>query len=202
MQLTETDALLIIDVQNDFLPGGALAVSGGNEIVPLLNRYIALFAQQRLPVIATRDWHPADHCSFVAQGGIWPAHCVANSEGAAFPALLALPPSTVCISKATNKRQDAYSAFDHTDLANRLHLLGTSRLFAGGLATDYCVLHSVIDALSLGFQVCLLMDAVRAVDARPDDGQDAIKAMLMRGAVPVSLVDIQGGYQTRPSPSQ
>lgn len=182
IELNEGDALLLVDVQNDFLPGGKLAVAGGDEIVPVLNRYIALFEHAALSVFATRDWHPADHCSFTAQGGIWPSHCVAGSEGAAFPAALRLPALAVVISKATTPQVDAYSGFQETDLATRLRSLDVARLFIGGLATDYCVLNTVNDALKNGFEVVLLLDAIRAVNLAPDDGKTAIEEMIRRGA--------------------
>jgi nicotinamidase/pyrazinamidase len=180
--LNATDALLLVDVQNDFLPGGKLAVAGGDEVIPVLNRYIALFQGAALPVFATRDWHPADHCSFSARGGIWPAHCIAGSEGAAFPAALQLPACAIVVSKATTPQADAYSGFQETDLAAQLHGLKSERLFIGGLATDYCVLNTVNDALKHGFKAVLLLDAIRAVNLAPDDGKNAIEQMVRCGA--------------------
>src|SRR5450759_2178167 len=147
------DALLIVDVQNDFLPGGSLAVPHGDEVVTVLNRYLKLFETRTLPVYATRDWHPAQHCSFRAQGGPWPPHCVAKTSGAAFAAALQLPPSAVIISKAATVEQDAYSGFQGTSLDQQLRADNIRRLFIGGLATDYCVLNTVRDALRLGYQV-------------------------------------------------
>ncbi len=182
------DALLIVDVQNDFLPGGSLAVPHGDEIVPVLNRYLKIFAA--LPVYATRDWHPANHCSFRAQGGIWPPHCVAGTHGAEFAAELQLPPSTTVISKATKLEHDAYSSFQDTDLDTMLFSAKVRRLFVGGLATDYCVLNTVRDAIGLGYQVLLLGDAIRAVDVQPGDGQRAEQEMLKRGAQRITLEEI------------
>ncbi len=176
------DALLIVDVQNDFLPGGALAVPEGDAVIAPLNRMIDRFRARGLPVIATRDWHPANHCSFTSQGGPWPPHCVADTPGAAFAPALRLPDDAVIISKATNPDADAYSGFQGTDLAAKLRELGVGRLFVGGLATDYCVLHTVLDALEAGFDVTLLRDAVRAVNLRPDDGAQAIQRMREAGA--------------------
>lgn len=176
------DALLVVDVQNDFLPGGSLAVPGGYAVVPVLNRYLARFAGASLPVYATRDWHPPDHCSFREQGGVWPPHCVAGSEGAAFSTLLQLPASAVVISKAERPEVDAYSGFAGTGLAEKLREAGVSRLFVGGLATDYCVLNTVRDALADGFAVVLLEDAIRAVDVQPGDGRRAIAEMARLGA--------------------
>ncbi|NIM71204.1 MAG: isochorismatase family protein [Xanthomonadales bacterium] len=187
VELEASDALVLVDVQHDFLPGGALPVPLGNEVVPPLNGYIALFRSRGLPVFATRDWHPPDHCSFVGQGGPWPPHCVAGSAGARFADDLALPEDVTIISKDTGREQNTYSGFEDTDLGARLRRLGVRRLFIGGLATDYCVLNTVRDALRLGFGVFLLDDAVRAVDVDPGDGRRARKTMLELGALPLSL---------------
>jgi len=181
------DALLIVDVQNDFLPGGNLAVPHGDEVVPALNRAIGAFEAQGLPVYATRDWHPERHCSFRAQGGPWPPHCVAHTRGAEFAPALRLPPAATVISKATSADRDAYSGFEGTDLDRRLRAAGVRRLFVGGLATDYCVLNTVRDALQLGYEVQLLTDAIRAVDVQPGDGQRAEAEMTSLGAQPLAL---------------
>lgn len=190
MQLMSKDALLIVDVQNDFLPGGSLAVPKADEIIPVLNRYIAQFVNHSLPVYATRDWHPADHCSFQAQGGPWPSHCIANTAGARFAANLNLPSNVLIVSKAAMPQKDAYSGFEGTDLARRLRSQGVERLFIGGLATDYCVLNTVRDALAGGFAVFFLRDAVRAVDVHLGDGEAAISEMIAGGAYPVRYEDI------------
>lgn len=184
-QPLQGDALLIVDVQKDFLPGGQLAVPAGNEVVAPLNDWIARFASADLPVFATRDWHPADHCSFQAQGGPWPPHCVAETEGAEFADGLELPPSSTIIGKATHVDTDAYSGFAGTDLHQLLQRHGVNRLFIGGLATDYCVLNSVRDALKLGYKVHLLMAGMRAVNVNPEDGAKAIAEMIAAGAVAV-----------------
>ena len=181
------DALLIVDVQNDFLPGGSLAVPRGDSVVPVLNRYLEIFAEQDLPVYATRDWHPPLHCSFRAQGGPWPPHCIAKTSGAAFAAALQLPPAAVIISKATTVEQDAYSGFQGTGLDRKLRVAGIRRLYIGGLATDYCVLNTVRDALRLGYQVLLLCDAIRAVDVQPGDGLRAEEEMVSLGAQRITL---------------
>jgi len=181
------DALLIVDVQIDFLPGGALGVPDGDAVIPVLNRYIDLFTAAGLPIYATRDWHPDGHCSFGPQGGPWPPHCVQGTEGAAIAGGLHLPKDAPVISKADTVEKDAYSGFQGTDLAHRLRGAGIRRLFIGGLATDYCVLNTVQDALGEGFGVCLLTDAIRAVDAHSGDGQRAERAMTGAGAVPVDL---------------
>jgi len=177
IHLQTGDALIAVDVQNDFLPGGSLAVPEGDAVVPALNRYLAAFAAHALPVFATRDWHPAKHCSFKAQGGIWPPHCVAATRGAEFAHDLALPSAAVIVSKAATPEADAYSGFAGTDLAARLHAVRATRLFIGGLATDYCVLNTVKDALAEGFGVLLLADAIRAVDVDPGDGARAVVQM-------------------------
>ena len=176
------DALIVVDVQNDFLPGGALAVARGDEVIAPLNRWARAFADAGLPVFATRDWHPADHCSFKAQGGPWPPHCVAGTPGAAFASSLKLPPATQIISKATTPGQDAYSGFGGTDLAERLERAGVRRVLVGGLATDYCVLNTVLDARKAGFEVLVPESAVRAVDVQPGDGARALERMKQAGA--------------------
>ncbi|MDX8410504.1 MAG: isochorismatase family protein [Mariprofundaceae bacterium] len=181
--LNRHDALIIVDVQNDFLPRGALAVPGGAAVIPVLRHYLQRFLDEKLPVIATRDWHTPHHCSFTAQGGPWPAHCVAETRGAAFAAELDLETHALIISKATEAGSDAYSGFDRTGLDDELRRLGISRIFVGGLATDYCVLKTVLDGLMLGYNVCLLVDAIRAVDVAPGDGDRAIRDMSEKGAV-------------------
>ena len=183
------DALLILDVQVDFLPGGALAVPHGDEVVPVLNRYIEVARRNGVPVFASRDWHPERHCSFREQGGMWPPHCIARSPGAQFVPGLQLPPDTGLVSKATLEAPDAYSAFSGTDLERRLRERGVRRVLAGGLATDYCVLNTVRDALAAGFEVGLLVDAIRAVDVHPGDGVRAEREMRASGAVPMTLTE-------------
>lgn len=185
--LSRTDALLVVDVQNDFLPGGALGVRGGDEVIPVLNRYIAAFVREGLPVFATRDWHPAHHCSFQPQGGPWPIHCVMHTPGAEFPASLRLPASTVIISKASAPDRDSYSGFEGSALETALREAGATCLFIGGLTTDYCVVNTVKDGLAKGFQVVLLRDAIRAVNLHPDDGRKAEEEMLRLGAVPFQI---------------
>ncbi|HVL75218.1 MAG TPA: isochorismatase family protein [Noviherbaspirillum sp.] len=194
------DALLVVDVQNDFLAGGSLPVPGGDAIIPILNRYIALFKRNRLPVFATRAWHPQRHASFAEQGGPWPPHCVAGTPGAAFPASLALPDDVIVVSKVANEQRDAYSGFQETDLDWRLRIAGVDRLFVGGMATDYCVLNTVRDALAHGFDVMLLLDAIRAINTRARDGDAAIAEMLARGALGVQLDDLEAGWERRPHP--
>jgi nicotinamidase/pyrazinamidase len=181
------DALVVVDVQNDFLPGGALAVPQGAAVVPALNRYLAAWRARGLPVFATRDRHPAEHCSFHARGGPWPVHCVAGTPGADFAPGLDLPNDAVVVSKGESRDRDAYSGFDGTDLHERLQRAGIRRLFVGGLATDYCVLATVRDAVRLGYTVRVLADAIEAVDVHPGDGQRAEAEMAGAGvgAVPI-----------------
>jgi len=185
------DALIIVDLQNDFLPGGNLAVPGGDATVPVMNVYVERFAAQRLPIVATRDWHPANHCSFKAQGGPWPPHCVAESPGAQFAPGLALPADVRIVSKATRPDADAYSGFAGTDLDEWLRNQGVRRVFVGGLATDYCVLNTVRDACRLGYDVWVLVDAIRAVDVKAGDGDRAITEMAALGARTAQLGDLE-----------
>lgn len=180
-------ALLIVDVQNDFLPGGSLAVPDGDEVVPVLNRYIALARARGVPVFASRDWHPGTHCSFHALGGPWPPHCVAGTAGAEFASGLELPQDAVVISKALRTDADAYSAFEGTDLGPRLRELNVKRVLVGGLATDYCVLNTVLDAIKSGFGVLLLKDAIRAVNVKAGDGERAELQMAGAGAIPIRI---------------
>lgn len=195
--LQAADALIVVDVQRDFLPGGALAVPHGDDVVPVLNRYVRLFGKAGLPIIFSRDWHPYNHCSFRGQGGPWPVHCVAESPGADFAPGLEIPAAAVLISKATLVHADAYSAFQGTDLAQCLRRQGSKRLFIGGLATDYCVLETVRDALRERFEVLLLEDAIRAVDIDPGDGLRAVQAMKAAGAGLVSYDSMhEAGHET------
>jgi nicotinamidase/pyrazinamidase len=185
--LRSDDALVVADIQSDFLPGGALGISGGNDVLPALEEYIRRFHARGLPIFLTRDWHPSNHCSFRTRGGPWPVHCVAGSPGSLPPPAFQAPASAVLIYKAVDPDEEAYSAFQNTPLHRHLQALGVSRLFIGGLATDYCVLNSVKDARALGYDVCLLMDGIKAVNLRPDDGRHAEQEMLRLGALPMRL---------------
>lgn len=185
------DALLLVDVQNDFLPGGALGIAGADAIVPVLNQYLRYFTPRRLPIFASRDWHPENHCSFHEQGGRWPVHCVAHTHGAEFSHELQLPALAITVSKATTPGREALSAFAGTELAAQLQARGVQRLFVGGLATDYCVLHTVCDALRRGFRVHVLADAIRAVDSSRGDGELAIAEMQRCGALLTTLEDFR-----------
>ncbi len=183
-ELTASDALLLVDVQNDFCPGGALAVADGDAVVPVLNGWIAAAQQGGAKVYASRDWHPADHLSFAEQGGIWPPHCVQDTPGAAFHQDLELPDDAAVVSKADQADREAYSAFDSGELGRKLHAAGIRRLWVGGLATDYCVKASVLDAVELpGLEVHVIADAIRAVDVAPGDGEAALNEMREAGAI-------------------
>ncbi|CAI4033858.1 Nicotinamidase [Nitrospira tepida] len=188
--LTAGDALLIADIQNDFLPGGALGITGGDRILPALHRYMERFQAKGLPIWLSRDWHPSDHCSFKERGGPWPVHCVADTAGALPPPSFHPPSQAFTIYKATARDREAYSAFQETSLDRELRAQGVRRLFIGGLATDYCVLNSVKDGLRLGYTVHLLMDGICAVNASPTDGKQAEDEMIRLGARPTRLEDL------------
>ena len=188
------DALLIIDVQNDFCPGGALAVADGDQVVPALNRYIEKFRQRKLPILATRDWHPAKTRHFKAFGGLWPPHCIQGSKGAEFRSDLQLPSDAVVVSAGMSPDEEGYSGFEGRDdrgvaLADLLRGLGVERIYVGGLATDYCVKHTVLDGVKHGFQVVLLEDASRGVNLKPGDAERAVAEMVEAGAEKVGGVE-------------
>ena len=174
-------ALIVVDVQNDFCPGGSLAVPHGDEVIAPLNRLIAEFLKRGEAVFKTRDWHPPKTKHFADYGGTWPVHCVQETKGAEFhPALLDDMHIRV-VSKGLGD-EDCYSGFDGTDLALQLQRLGVEEVWVGGLATDYCVKNTVLDALKQGFQVKALEDAMRPVDLQPGDGQRALEEMRSAGA--------------------
>jgi len=181
------NALIVVDVQNDFCPGGALPVTEGDQVVSPLNRYIAKFEQAGSPIFATRDWHPVKTSHFNTSGGPWPPHCIQGSPGAEFHPALKLPSETVIVSAGMGPDEDGYSGFLGRDangnkLVDLLRQRGVQRIFVGGLATDYCVKHTVLDGLKEGFKVVLLTDSVRGVNLKPDDSARAIKEMLNAGA--------------------
>lgn len=173
--LEDGDALLIVDVQNDFCPGGALAIDDGDAVVPVLNRWIRAATSHDLPVYASRDWHPAEHISFEDQGGDWPPHCIQDTDGARFHPSLELPDSVVKVTKGVRFDQDQYSVLDQTGFADRLRRDGVKRLFVGGLALDVCVRASVLQAREDGFEVVLLRDATRPVTRA--GGEKAVREM-------------------------
>src|ERR671929_1228428 len=174
-------ALIVVDVQNDFCPGGALAVERGDEVVAPLNRLIREFLERGEPVYKSRDWHPPKTKHFKAYGGTWPVHCVQNTKGAEFHPALRDDPRIKVISKGLGDK-DCYSAFDETDLASHLQEQNVEEVVVGGLATDYCVKNTVLDALKHGFKVKALENAMRAVELQPGDGDRAIDEMRAAGA--------------------
>lgn len=192
VQLEPGDALIVVDVQNDFCPGGALGVPGGDQVVPVLNAWIERCNRLGLPVVYTQDWHPEGHCSFAAQGGPWPVHCVQDTPGAAFHPDLRVQGEI--FRKAYLTEPDAYSGMEarrveggrlreDQPLPQWLREQGVRRVLIGGLATDYCVRATALDALREGFAAVVLRDAVRAVDVKPGDGERALREMAEAGAV-------------------
>jgi nicotinamidase/pyrazinamidase len=174
-------ALIVVDVQNDFCPGGALAVPRGDEVVGPLNGLIEEFLVRGEPVYKSRDWHPPDTKHFKEYGGIWPPHCVRETRGAEFHPELLDDPRINVISKGTGDENN-YSAFDGTNLASRLKEQGVEEVWVGGLATDYCVKNTVLDALREGFKVKSIANAMRPVELQPGDGERAIEEMRANGA--------------------
>ena len=182
MSNNKKKALIVVDVQNDFCPGGSLAVANGDEVVAPLNKLIKEFLDRGEPVFKSRDWHPATAKHFAVYGGVWPVHCVQNTPGAEFHKDLSDDPRITIISKGIDESADGYSAFDGTSLAQILHDEGVTEVWVGGLATDYCVKHTVLDALRQGFEVKALADSMRPVNIKPDDGASAIAEMRSAGA--------------------
>ncbi|MDI6776562.1 MAG: isochorismatase family protein [Syntrophales bacterium] len=189
------DVLVVIDVQNCFLPEGSLAVSEGDRIIPPLNHAIEIFEKRNLPIFFSRDWHPPDHCSFREQGGPWPSHGVQDTEGARFSPHLKVPKVATIISKGTETEKEEYSALYGRDamgntLYQHLRKFGIRRIFVGGLATDYCVLNTVRDVLKEGYEVYVLTDAIRAVDANKGDGERSLREMAGKGAKTITTEGI------------
>ncbi len=187
MRRNASSALLLVDIQRDFCPGGALAVPDGDRIVPVVNRYIGDAVEHGLRIYASRDWHPATTSHFKAYGGEWPPHCVQGSEGAQFHPALTLPASAIVITKGDDPRRPGYSAFDGrtpdgTPLVDDLRLRGIERVYVAGLATDYCVRASVLDARKAGLPVIVLRDAIAGIDVQPGDAERALHEMRRAGA--------------------
>ncbi len=181
-------ALIVVDTQRDFCAGGSLAVPDGDAVIPPINALIKKFQADGKLIFLTRDWHPADHSSFADQGGLWPPHCVAGATGAAFhPDLLACPEATV-VSKATEREGDAYSGFDGTLLRAQLLAAEVTDVLICGLASDYCVKATAIDAVKAGLATTVLTDAIRGVDVQPGDSQLALDEMKAAG-VKLALSD-------------
>jgi nicotinamidase/pyrazinamidase len=185
--LKSKKALLVVDVQNDFCPGGALGIHGGHTIIPILNKYIKFFEKENLPIFVTRDWHPKVTKHFKQFGGIWPEHCIKGSPGAQFHPDLKFPKEALVISKGMDSEKDSYSAFHAADLsgmelANLLKHFGVTEIYIGGLATDYCVKYSALDALKGGLKVFILTDAIAGVNLQPEDSSVALEEMVNCGA--------------------
>jgi nicotinamidase/pyrazinamidase len=182
MELADA-ALILVDIQNDFCPGGALAVTEGDQIVSVVNRLMPRFPL----VVSTQDWHPANHVSFKERGGPWPPHCVQGTRGADLHPDLKTDAIAHYFRKASSPDKDDYSEFAGTDdrgrtLDQALRSYGVKRLFVAGLATDYCVLETVLDGLKHGYEVFVIADATRAVNVNPTDGENALQRMTESGA--------------------
>lgn len=184
------DALIITDIQKDFLPGGSLPVREGELIIPVINDYIRVFTAVNAKVVAVRDWHPQNHISFHSQGGPWPSHCVQGTDGAAFDTRLQLPKDALFVFKASDANREEYSVLDGTGLIKILESQGIKRLFIGGLATDYCIVNSVLEARKNSYDVFVLTDAVRGIEATPGDVDRAFLKMQLSGAKQVTLEDL------------
>lgn len=182
MAITTGDALIVVDVQNDFCEGGSLAVPGGEDVVPVINGLVQYCESRQIPIFFSRDWHPENHISFKEQGGPWPPHCVQGQKGAAFHPELYIPSSAAVISKATSPDKDAYSAFDGTELLEMLRGQSILRVFICGLATDYCVKSTALDALKEGFEVFIVTDGIKGVNVQPDDSSRALEELDQQGA--------------------
>ena len=174
------DALIIVDVQKDFCPGGALPIEDGDKIVLILNRWIGTAIAKGVPVYVSRDWHPVNHLSFKQRGGPWPPHCIQDSDGARFHPGLRVPESVIKVTKGVRFDQDQNSVFDQTGLAEQLRYDGVRRIFVGGLAEDVCVLATVLDGCKEDFEVVLISDATRPVTIA--GGEEARRKMRAAGA--------------------
>jgi nicotinamidase/pyrazinamidase len=175
-------ALIVVDIQRDFCPGGALPVTNGDKIIPAVNELVRAFEKAALPIFFTRDWHPRNHVSFRANGGPWPPHCIQNTPGAAFHPSLAIPTHAEVIEKGTLQAEDAYSGFQGTDLARKLHDLRVNQIYVAGLATDYCVKNTVLDGVAQGFVTFVITDCVKGVNLKRTDSSAALRTMRSRGA--------------------
>lgn len=188
--IPETDALLILDVQNDLCPGGSMALAGGAVVAAQLAKAAAYFEKAGAAIYATQEWHPADHISFRASRGPWPSHCVQDTPGAEFHPDLKLPASAIVVRKGASQNKDAYSGFIDSDLEEQLIAAGIKRVVVGGLATDYVVLNTVIDTLSIDLETYVLVDAIDAFDIEPNDGLRAQHLMQSSGASLIGLADL------------
>jgi nicotinamidase/pyrazinamidase len=196
--MKEDSALLIVDVQNDFCPGGALGVAGGDDIIPIINDYIRLLRGKGVWIIASRDWHPRETKHFKEFGGVWPVHCVQGSSGAMFREALDLPPHTLVVSKGMDPERDDYSALhardeEGTPLPELLEAKGIRHLYICGLATDYCVRQTTMEGLRQGFSVTVFTDAVRGVDLEIGDSERALAEMEAAGACFTTIDELRQG---------
>ena len=191
IRITKFDALIVVDMQRDFMPGGALPVPEADTIVPTVNRYIRIFKNRGSTIVATRDWHPENHISFTTRGGPWPPHCIQGTSGAEFHPDLALPENSIVVSKATDPDKEAYSGFDGTDLNSILRERGVKRIFVCGVATNYCVKATAIDGVKLGYTVIVLLDAVKGIDIPPGSVDKALNEMLDMGIILATQHDIE-----------
>lgn len=188
-------ALLVVDVQNDFCPGGALGVPEGDKIIPKINQYVKIFERKKLPIFVSRDWHPIQTSHFKDFGGVWPLHCVHNSRGAALNQKLKVPKSAIFLYKGMDPNKDAYSVFHAEDdkgmsFSRLLNLMKINEVYIAGLATDYCVKFTALDALKLKFKVKILTDAIKGVDLKPGDSEKAVKEIVKKGAKKITLKSI------------
>jgi nicotinamidase/pyrazinamidase len=186
IQITDRDALIVVDPQNDFCPGGSLAVPNGDEIFPIINRSTPRFRH----VLATQDWHPPEHRYFQQYGGPWPFHCLQGTKGAEFHPTLDAGRIQEVVRKGTNPGLDGYSGFAGTDLADRLRRRNVQRVFVAGLATDYCVKATAIEAVGEGFETYVLTDAIRPVELVAGDGARALEAMAGAGVRLITTEDL------------
>ena len=192
MTIEKTDALIIVDVQNDFCAGGAIPTTNGAAIAAMLTPIAEAFAAAGASIITTQDWHPENHISFRENGGSLPIHCVADTPGAALHADLKLPATTISIKKGQNPARDTYSGFVDSDLEAQLAATGAKRLFVTGLTSDYCVLNTVIDAMDMGYEAYVIGDAVDAWNVEPNDGPRALHLMHISGATFTTVEDVLG----------
>jgi nicotinamidase/pyrazinamidase len=190
-------ALIVVDVQRDFCPGGALPAQGCDRILPAVNAYLAGAHARGMAIYASRDWHPARTTHFKPYGGEWPPHCVQHSPGAEFHPRLALPPETTIVSKGEDPESPGYSALDgHTPdgapLLSDLQRRGVDRLYVTGLTTEYCVKQTALDALGAGLHVVVLTDGIAGIDAHPGDADRALADMARAGAELATALDSAG----------
>ncbi len=196
MGIKAKKALLIIDLQNDFCPGGALGIPGADAIIPKLNKYLRFFSRKKLPIFVAGDWHPVRTGHFKDFGGTWPVHCLQNSRGAQFHPRLKLSPGAIILYKGMDPEKESDSTFqaeDHRGMSfdKLLRLLGISELYIGGLATNFCVKRSSLDALKQGFKVKLLIDGIQGVDIEAGDSEKALKEILKKGAKKITVTALK-----------